>query len=55
MPVHLPAPDDILRWWEQLEQLFTRDAVVAREALRRLFRGGQLMVTPQPEGLRRGR
>lgn len=48
-PVRLPTPDDLLSRARRLSTLLVSDPTRGREALRRLFEGGQIKVTPQPD------
>jgi hypothetical protein len=49
-PVRLPTPDDLLARARELNEVLSSDPTRGREALRRLFEGGQIKVTPQPGG-----
>ena len=49
-PARLPAPDEVLARAMDLEATLAGDPVRAREALRRLFKDGRIVLRPQPEG-----
>jgi hypothetical protein len=49
-PVKLPSPEDVTRCVAVLDEVMGGDPLVAREQLRRLFDGGQLLLQPQKEG-----
>lgn len=49
-PIELPTPEEILRRRVDLEQIVATDPTRAREELRRLFEGGQLLLRPQADG-----
>ncbi len=49
-PIELPTADAIMRRQIDLEAIVATDPTRAREELRRLFQGGQLLLRPQPDG-----
>ena len=49
-PVRLPTPDEVVQKVLDLEKLLEADKTRGREELRKLFEGGRITVTPQPEG-----
>jgi hypothetical protein len=49
-PVKLPSPEDVTRCVAVLDEVMAGDPLIAREQLRRLFDGGQLLLQPQKEG-----
>ena len=49
-PVRLPTPDELMKRALELDAVLTGDPTRGREALRRLFENGQLIVKPQPGG-----
>ena len=48
--VVLPAPDLVIQRALDLQRIAENEPLRAREAIRRLFEGGRLLVKPQPEG-----
>lgn len=50
-PVDLPTPDRILERAQDLDVVLAADPVRAREALRRMFDGGRIMLTPGEDGV----
>jgi hypothetical protein len=49
-PVTLPSPEGVTRCVALLDEVMAGGPLVAREQLRRLFDGGQLLLQPQKEG-----
>jgi DNA invertase Pin-like site-specific DNA recombinase len=49
-PIRLPTPDEVVKKVLDLERLLDADKTRGREELRKLFEGGRITVTPQPEG-----
>lgn len=49
-PVALPTPDELVERALALETVLAGDPLRAREALRRLFADGRVVLHPQPEG-----
>lgn len=49
-PIPLPTPADVTGWLTDVEQSLKASPVLAREALRALFNGGTLELTPQDDG-----
>jgi hypothetical protein len=49
-PIELPTPEKMLRTVFDLEQRLRTDVVKARTELARLFRGGRILLMPQPGG-----
>jgi len=50
-PIQLPTPDELMECISVLEEVMESDALLAREQLKRLFKGGQLLVHPRPDGI----
>jgi DNA invertase Pin-like site-specific DNA recombinase len=50
-PIQLPRPEEVTACMSVLEEVMESDPLAAREQLRRLFRGGELLVHPQPTGV----
>lgn len=51
VPVLLPTPEDVLARARELERVLQGDAVRAREALRRVFDGGRILLHPGADGV----
>jgi hypothetical protein len=49
-PIPLPSPDELVAHDLDLENILRSDPVAGREALRRLFEQGRLMLHPQEAG-----
>ena len=48
LPARLPSPEDVLSRAMAIETIFAGDPVRAREALRRCFKDGRIVLRPQP-------
>ena len=51
VPVIMPTPADVLHRARELERVLQGDAVRAREALRRVFEGGRILLHPGADGV----
>lgn len=49
-PARLPTPEEVLTRATDLEATLAGDPVRAREALRRIFKDGRIVLHPQPDG-----